>query len=129
MCFFGPLNRPKICELQVFTHVINATRAFCARRNCYGFTAILVLANDLLPPERTQRRRRWSSLARYEVRLSKVNRRWRGTRYDSPKLIVSEVKVTPFWSFIFPETYIYYRSCIYLNRYKRKMCTTIVLWV
>ena len=52
LCFFGPLNRPKICELQVFTHVINATRAFCARRNCYGFTAILVLANDLLPPER-----------------------------------------------------------------------------
>ena len=30
----------------------------------------------------------WSSLARYEVRLPKVNRRWRGTRYDSPKLIV-----------------------------------------
>ena len=38
-------------------------------------------------------------------------------------------EVTPFWFFIFPETYIYYRSCIYLNRYKRKMCTAIVLWV
>ena len=25
-----------------------------------------------------------------------------------------------FWSFIFPETYIYYRSCIYLKRYKKK---------
>ena len=32
-------------------------------------------------------------------------------------------------SFIFPETYIYYRSCIYLKRYTRKMCTTIILWV
>ena len=44
----------------------------------------------------------------------------------------SEVKVKKvmlFWSFIFPETYIYYRSCIYLKRYKRKMCTSIVLWV
>ena len=36
-----------------------------------------------------------SSIARYEVRLPKVNRRQRGTRYDSPKLIVdSEVRVS-----------------------------------
>ena len=34
-----------------------------------------------------------------------------------------------FWSFIFRETNIYYRPCIYLKRYKRKMCTTILLWV
>ena len=41
----------------------------------------------------------------------------------------SEVKVMLFWSFDFPETFIYYKSCIYLKRYKRKMCTAIVLWV
>ena len=29
----------------------------------------------------------------------------------------SEVKVIPFWSFIFPETYICYISCIYLYFY------------
>ena len=53
------------------------------------------------------------------------------------QLVVSEVKwsevkwwmMIHFWSFIFPETNIYYRSCIYLKRYKRKMCTTILLWV
>ena len=69
----------------------------------------------------------WSSIARNEVRLSKVNRRWRGTRYDSSKLIVSEVevnlksevkvKVNPKRSFIFPETYIYHRSWIDLKPY------------
>ena len=48
------------------------------------------------------------------VQLPKVNRRQRGTRYDSPKLIVkwkwkwSEVKVTLFWFFIFLETFIFY---------------------
>ena len=37
----------------------------------------------------------WSLAARYEYRLLKVNRRPRGTRYDSPKLIVdSEVRVS-----------------------------------
>ena len=30
----------------------------------------------------------------------------------------SEVKVIPFWSFIFPETYIYYIACIYLYCYR-----------
>ena len=34
-----------------------------------------------------------------------------------------------FWSFDFPESYIYYSLGIYLNRYKRKMCRTNVLWV
>ena len=37
-------------------------------------------------------------------------------------------KVIRFWSFIFPETYIYYRSYIYIYRYKRKLCTTTFLW-
>ena len=38
-------------------------------------------------------------------------------------------EMSKFWVFDPDETYIYYRSCIYLKRYKRKMCTTIVLWV
>ena len=42
---------------------------------------------------------------------------------------VSEWKVIRFWSFIFPGTYIYYRSYIYIYRYKRKLCTTTFLWV
>ena len=33
---------------------------------------------------------KFSSIARYEVRLPKVNRRQRGTSTDSPKSIVSE---------------------------------------
>ena len=40
-----------------------------------------------------------------------------------------KVKVIGFWSFDFPESYIYYSLGIYLNRYKRKMCRTNVLWV
>ena len=42
---------------------------------------------------------------------------------------VKWVKVIRFWSFIFPGTYIYYRSYIYIYRYKRKLCTTTFLWV
>ena len=51
------------------------------------YEPLLIFAADLLPS--------WSSAARYEVRLPKVNRRQRGTRYESPKLIVgSEVTST-----------------------------------
>ena len=41
--------------------------------------------------------------------------------------VKSEVKVTPFLVFIFPETYIYYRSYIYIYRYQRKLCTTTLI--
>ena len=38
-------------------------------------------------------------------------------------------KWSNFWVFDLYETYIYYRSCLDLKRYTRKMCTTNVLWV
>ena len=40
----------------------------------------------------------------------------------------SEVKVIRFGSFIFPETYIYYRSCLYLKLYKRKCAQQLSYW-
>ena len=36
----------------------------------------------------------------------------------SIEINLCEKKVIPFWSFIFPETYIYYISCIYLYCYR-----------
>ena len=52
-----------------------------------GYEPLSIFAADLLIP--------WSSAARYEYRLPKVNRRQRGTSTDSPKLIVgSEVRGT-----------------------------------
>ena len=47
------------------------------------YEPLLIFAADLLPS--------WLSVAN-AVRLPQVNRRQRGTRYDSPKSIVSEVK-------------------------------------
>ena len=43
-----------------------------------------------------------------EVKWSEVKVKWSEVNDDDDDT---------FWSFIFPETYIYYRSCIYLKRY------------
>ena len=51
------------------------------------YEPLLIFAADLLPS--------WSSAARYEYRLPKVNRPQRGTSTDSPNLIVvNEVRGT-----------------------------------
>ena len=75
---------------------------------------------------RGAKRRGWSSVARYEG-TTPQSQLW-VKKWSEVKVKV-KVKVIRFGSFIFPETYIYYRSCLYLKRYTRKMCTTIVLWV
>ena len=49
---------------------------------------LLIVPRCRPPPPAAKERSDWSSAARYEHRLFKVNRRQRGTSTDSPKLIV-----------------------------------------